>query len=476
MSTEVFLPTTPHSPLPTPPDRRFNHWLQRRIKQALHEAVGRIVTAGRFALVAARPFEIELARFGIDDRMKFKQGFVHAAELFGAQVFVIHRAPSVPVADKGQRANRVEQIVVCNLASVEIGDGVVREEKAAECGQTQFRAAAITELPHHQPEAVKEIAVARAESPFGQSPQTRDGIEPRVSLARFIFSRRSKEQFAVFGHEEKEQPVHEPQQLAVIILLVEFALAQTPEQHLIGRVREEAASERFDRLFDAAAQGFERARALFLGGLRPLLQPARFDSFAFAHLNARLVAEEPQQREVGVQLAVHHRFEVEFDIGLPRQADVVAQDAQLQSVRDEAPQVRFRTVEQFLHHSVRRDAGRSRYACRAFVKLHFRADQMNRRLLPGVRDGIASAINLDGFRGLQPAIPEFTEERQQPLFARQCGAGISRGQRRERFLKNCPRAEQPVPGLVDRFVKSDIADEVVILRRQSFELRIAISS
>ena len=113
-----------------------------------------------------------------------------------------------------------------------------------------------------------------AEPPFGQPSQTRDGIKPRVPLAHSFVSRWRKEQFAVFGNKEKEQPVNQPQQLAVIILLVEFAFAQFVKQHLISWVREEAASERPDCFFDAAAQGFERARALFVSGLRPLLQPA----------------------------------------------------------------------------------------------------------------------------------------------------------------------------------------------------------
>ena len=51
----------------------------------------------------------------------------------------------------------------------------------------------------------------------------------------------------------------------------------------------------------------------------------------------RLVAQQPEQREVGVHLAIEHRLQVELDVGLAGQANVVAQDAQLQAVADETP-------------------------------------------------------------------------------------------------------------------------------------------
>jgi len=51
------------------------------------------------------------------------------------------------------------------------------------------------------------------------------------------------------------------------------------------------------------------------GFLRPLFEPAKLSAFAF---NAGLVQQEPEQREVGVEFALHHGLEVELDERLAR--------------------------------------------------------------------------------------------------------------------------------------------------------------
>lgn len=84
----------------------------------------------------------------------------------------------------------------------------------------------------------------------------------------------------------------------------------------------------------------------------PLLQVALLRTFG---LDAGLVTEEPEQHEVRVDLAVHHRFEVELHVGLPREARVVAQDAQAQSVGEEAPEVPLGAVQELLDETVRAD-------------------------------------------------------------------------------------------------------------------------
>ena len=68
------------------------------------------------------------------------------------------------------------------------------------------------------------------------------------------------------------------------------------------------------------------------------------------------MAQEPEQGEVGVDLAGHHRFEVELDVGLAGQAGVVAQDAQAAPVGEEAPEVVIRLVQELLDEAVRAGA------------------------------------------------------------------------------------------------------------------------
>jgi hypothetical protein len=84
-------------------------------------------------------------------------------------------------------------------------------------------------------------------------------------------------------------------------------------------------------------------------GLRPLLEPALLRLLGF---HTALVAEEPEESEVGVDLAVHHPGEVDFDVGLAGEALVVAEDAELEAVRDEAPEVAFVAVQELLEEAV----------------------------------------------------------------------------------------------------------------------------
>ena len=183
--------------------------------------------------------------------------------------------------------------------------------------------------------------MARADALFRQLPQSRRRVVCAVALAFNLASGGMEEDLAVLRHEEHDQPVDEAQYLPVVVLLVQSSGAQLFPERSIGGVRQEAAAQRGNGLFNAIAQLVERARSLFKGCARPLLQPAFGGSL---RLHARLVAEQPQQGEVGVDLTVHHGLQIELDIGLARETGVVAQHAQPQTVRDNTPQVLFGAV------------------------------------------------------------------------------------------------------------------------------------
>src|SRR5262245_45554876 len=101
--------------------------------------------------------------------------------------------------------------------------------------------------------------MARAGALSGQAAQPRERIETRVAFTRLRIGSLWKEQFAVFGDEEKDQAIDEPQQLAIVILFIERARSELFEQLLVGRVSEEALTKEFNGLFDAVTQLVERA-------------------------------------------------------------------------------------------------------------------------------------------------------------------------------------------------------------------------
>ena len=156
---------------------------------------------------------------------------------------------------------------------------------------------------------------------------------------------------------------------------------------------------------------------------------AAFDHFSSWHslgslgLDARLVAEQPEQGEVGVDLARHHRFEVELDKGLAGQAGVVAQDAQAQAVGDEPPEMLVGAVEELLDQAVRAGAvgpaapgmrrSRSTWKPTRWIGVCCQLCEIAYDL-PPISTGLA---------GTQPAVAELLEERKQPLLTGDGRAG-----------------------------------------------------
>ena len=73
--------------------------------------------------------------------------------------------------------------------------------------------------------------------------------------------------------------------------------------------------------------------------------------------DAGLMAKKPEQNIVGVVLAEHHGFEIEFDKGLAGEACVVAKNPHLQTIGDESPKMIGGTVQRFLKKTMRTAAG-----------------------------------------------------------------------------------------------------------------------
>ncbi|MFN9951757.1 MAG: hypothetical protein ACK55I_01565, partial [bacterium] len=79
---------------------------------------------------------------------------------------------------------------------------------------------------------------------------------------------------ALFGDEDEDDAIDDPQDLLEELLLVELAVANSIGEGLVVGVRKKSVSERFDSPFDAAAQTVEGAGALLGCLLRPQLEHA----------------------------------------------------------------------------------------------------------------------------------------------------------------------------------------------------------
>ena len=116
---------------------------------------------------------------------------------------------------------------------------------------------------------------------------------------------------------------------------------------------DEAGAEDRDRLLDALAELVEGALALGGGEGAPLFQVARLGAAFALDGEAGLVAGQVQQHEVGEQLAVEDRLEVELDVRGADQRRGVAQQPQCNPVAQDAPQPGVVAVQLLLHHRLR---------------------------------------------------------------------------------------------------------------------------
>ena len=249
---------------------------------------------------------------------------------------------------------------------------------------------------------------------------------------------------AVLGHEQEDQPIDDAQELAVEVGERHLAGAQSLAQGGVLRVAGEALAEDLQRLLDTAAQVAEGARALLLGQLGPLLQPAGLRPIAVAGREARGVGHEPEQDEIGIDLAVEHGLEVELQEGLARERLVVAQNAQAQAVGDDGPEVAGAAVQELLHQAVGIGGGGAAHPGGAAVEAQAAADQVDRHGAEEAIDGVGAAADLGAGAGGQQAEAQLAQQRQVPLVVGEAGAGFALGQVLRR-----PRGSPPSVGAGD---------------------------
>jgi hypothetical protein len=242
-------------------------------------------------------------------------------------------------------------------------------------------------------------------------------------------------------------------------------------QLMVGWVGEEAAAECLDRLLDALAQSVERAGAVLAGGAGPALEPAVLRALG---LDPRLVADEPQQHEVGVDLAGEHRLEVELEVRLAGERDAVAQHAKHEPVGDDPPQPLGRAVEQFLHEAVGALPSGALDTRAAGVDRHAAADEVDRRVLPLSEDRVGLAFDLDRRLLDEAAVAELVEQDVQAALAGQARASLAGRKVVAGLVESGPGAGQPRPRAGDRFAEALARGEVVIAGSQTVEASVAV--
>ena len=334
--------------------------VERRADQFVDQRGRRVVRAGQLALGAAGLFagaagEVERPGFRVHCGAQVEQAFVNRAEFLGIHVAVVDAGKRPAGGQEGEAAHGCEQAIVGDGRVVEAG-ALGGAEQAAQGGQGERGRAGAVEDAEDDAQALPEVVGAAVVVPPAQGAlaQAGKGIALRIDGARVLAGAGRVQQAAVFGGEQKEQAVHQGEQLAEVVRGREFARAQGVAQRLVAGMFEEAVAQAAQGVGDAVAQIGQGALAGLVSLAPPDFHDAAGGLAAAGRLQARGVGQEPQRGKVGVEFLLEDELEVGFDRGAPGEAGVVAQDAQLRAVGDDAPQAAVLSVEVLLHQAVGR--------------------------------------------------------------------------------------------------------------------------
>ena len=166
--------------------------------------------------------------------------------------------------------------------------------------------------------------------------------------------------------------------------------------------------------------------------LAPLFQVARCGAAVALDREPGLVADQVEQHEVGEQLAVEDRLQVELDVGGADQRGRVAQQPQRGAVGQDRPQLGVVAVEQFLQHGLR---GAGVDVRGLVVQVGAPAEQVERDVPGLVADREALALDLEAARG-QVVEAELAQQDAQPP-SRVTLAEVAASSPATRCLKSC---------------------------------------
>ena len=285
------------------------------------------------------------------------------------------------------------------------------------------------------------------------------GAEGFFSTGEGLRIRIRPERPAVFRHKEQQEAVDQPQQLAVVILFVQFPAAQFLFEFMICRMLQKSGTQCLDGVGHPLTEFIQGAHAAVRGEFCPLFQQAVLKVF-----KAAFMTDQPEQTEIGKEITVKHGFQVEFEIGLAGKHHGIPQDAQLQPVGQDPPEAVFRAVQVFLQQGMRADAGSAGNTLRTAIQFQAEADLVDRHIPAAVGDGVALPAYGLRFAEREFSEAKFLKERCQPVLTgfRCPGGGLF-----PLFAESLPDGNQTGPGTVDRFINAFCAAEPVVLGFQA---------
>jgi hypothetical protein len=111
--------------------------------------------------------------------------------------------------------------------------------------------------------------------------------------------------------------------------------------------------------------------------------------------------------------------------------------------------------------------------CASPIKRYVAADEVDRDVVPGVRDGIGLAVDLDGAGSLQTAEAQLFEKDEEPPLSRQCRSGVGFGEVATCVAELHPGPDETIPGADDRLVQWEVG-EVIVLCAYATEVPITV--
>ena len=284
---------------------------------------------------------------------------------------VIHPAPNAAVVECGKLQDRLQQLAVGYARRFDFAAAALGEQVAVQRGYSERpRRALVPKSAEGLDKPFPQVGVAvGGDISLGALAQARNAVVARIHRPQVGVVRRRR-QPALFGDHQKQHPIDEGQQLAVNRPRAQPSGADVLPQSVASPVGEQRAAQNLQRALHAVAQLLADAPAFLDALLVVIFQQAAVRALGVLR-EAAGVHQPIHQRELAIRAAVHHRAELELQIGGLGHAGAVPEQPDGFAVAHHAPQ-RLRAVEEVLRERVRRAPFRA-----ALVELAVYADNVD---------------------------------------------------------------------------------------------------
>ena len=257
-------------------------------------------------------------------RDKLKKALVDVPKLIRAHVAPVHTNESRRLAKPGQMEQSTKKRTVLDLRRIKLR-ALLWREQAGEGGQPKPRLA-ICKTSEDDLEHLPEIRMAIVGAPADRpSAKAAEGVSIGIELAGRVGCVLWVQQVPFLDRQQKDEPIDQSQELPKVAIGGEIAGVQRRTKLRVRGVRKEPLPQNLERLLKAGAQPVACPRPVLPSLLPPHLQRACRGRGVGA-AEARLLRDEPERGEVGVQILGEDPAEVGFDPRRPRETRVVARD------------------------------------------------------------------------------------------------------------------------------------------------------